>query len=309
MPRYFRDGTIDRKGYAEQLDKSIDLMWLRSKEEVSRLAPFFNQQSITEGDTWKIDSVGQALPLPVRNEDTEKKPFAQPAKGFPKTITVYPYRLFVRVTANMMLTQRFGRVNGMVSGLPMAAVAKLEALRAVVFNSQAFSGTAGSDSLSLCNDSHPHLNPEYGTWDNLGTGPMTVSNVHALRLLGQNMTNEFGRPYMVTITDLMFSTALERKAEEIRIAKKDPETALNTPHVLINDLAYTVVPRLTSTTAYFGFGQLRDEEKGIYEVTRLAPTVDNDEPANVDIPFQKRVKFLVGFGYATSQNVYGSAGT
>jgi len=305
--RFLRTGTIDRKTYSDQLSKTFDVMWLRSKKEVTALQPFFDKTNVNEGDTYVIGNVGSALTMPVVNEDTDKKPFAQPAPGSSKTITLYPYRLFVRVTDNMMRMQRYGRVEGMVSGLPQAAMAKLEYLRAAIFNG-AFSGTDGADSLALCYDSHPHENSEFGTWDNLGTGAMTVGNLHALLTLGLNMTNEFGRPYPVNLKRLLIPTALKRTAEENKVAAYDPETALNTPQVLINALTYTVSPHLTDSDAYFAFGDLQGEEKGIHEVSLMDPSVADDEPANVDIVLQKRVKFIVGFGFSTSKNVYGSAG-
>ena len=306
--KFFRSGTVDRKTYSDQLSKTFDVMWLRSKAEVTELQEFFETINMSEGDTFKIGSVGSSLTYPIRNEDTDTKPFAQVATGYNKTITVYPYRLFVRVTDNMRRMERYSKVEGMVSGLPMAAVAKKEAMRATIFNSQTFSGTAGADSLALCHNSHPHENTEYGTWDNLSTGVLNVDNLHTLRLLADKMTNEFGRPYPVELKKLLIPPDLRRKAAELMRADMDPESALNTPNVLINEMTYKVSHKLTDTDAYFGFGNLKGEERGILEVSLMAPEVKDDEPANVDILIQKRIKFICAFGYTRSKNIVASAG-
>jgi len=299
---------MDRKTYSDQLSKTFDVMWLRAKDEVSVLAPYFHKINISEGDTFRIGDVGSSLTMPVRNEDTAKRPYAHVAPGFSKELTLLPYRLFVRVTDNMRRMERYGKVAGMVSGLPNAAKAKIEYQRVDIFNSQTFSGTAGADSLALCHDTHPHQNIEYGTWDNLGTGVATVGNLHALRLLGQKMTNEWGRPMPVTLKDWLIPPDLQRTFEEIKIAPKDPETALNTPNVLINGMQYVMSPHLTDTDAYFGFGDLTGEEKGIYEVSLMDPSVADVTDGDPDIVLHKRIKAVNAFGYGTSKNIFASAG-
>jgi hypothetical protein len=183
-----------------------------------------------------------------------------------------------------------------------------ERLRARIFNSYAFSGTEGADNLPLCDNSHPHERTEEGTWDNLGTGDLTVDTAHALRLLGQNMTDDAGEPYPVDITEWLIPTALERKMEEIKVAPKDPETSLNTPNVLIKGQTYTVSPHLSDTDAYFAFGNLEGEEKGIYEVVLIADETINNSPSDGRIVLDRTVKMFVAYGFARSKNVYGSAG-
>jgi len=309
--RFAKLGIVDRKQYADQLSRDFDLMWLRSNEEISETEDMVVRWDVANGtgDNIKIGNTGSALQLPVKNEDTDAKPFAQPAPGYNKTITLYPYRQFVRVTDNMMRMQRYNMVSGMVSGMPNAAKAKRELLRVALWNG-AFSGTDGSDSFSLCYDSHPHENPEMGTWDNLTTGPLGVDNLHAARLLGQKMKNEWGRPMPVKHTMLAIPPDLERTAQEIRIAKFNPENALNQPNVLITDLSYKVVHNFSSTTAWFVYAKpANKEEFGIYEAVLMDPSVDDDEPGNVDIVWQKRIKFIVGYGFTRTKYVIGSAGT
>lgn len=308
MPRFMKAGIVDRKSYPDQLSRDFDVMWTRSLEEPAVLDQFFVTMDESEGDNFKISNIGANLDMPIANEDTEKLPYTQVAPGLSKTLTYVPYRMGVRATDTQRAMERYAKLSSMVSGLPAASMSKLEYLRVAIFDNS-FSGTAGADDLPLCSNSHPHENIEYGAWDNLGTGPASVGNLHAQRQLALKMTNEWGRPMPVDIRDWLIPTDLDQTFEEIKVAKQDPETALNTPNVLINNRGYVCSRHLSSTTAYWGFADLTGEARGIFEVFLQRPNVKNNNPENVDIIFDKRIKFIVAHGFATSKNVFGSAGS
>jgi len=306
---FLRPGVMDRKTYTDLVSRNFDTMWAKSNEEVSMLDQFFYTVDADGGEDYRIGNLTTRLSMPIRNEDTDDMPYSQPAPGFSKTITFYPYRMAIRVTDTMRRMDRYAKIPQAVSGLPNSAKAKLEYLRVDQFNSYAFSGTTGADSLSLCYDSHPHENVEMGTWDNLSTGPASVGNLHTARQLGLKMTNEWGRPQMVQIKRWLIPIALDKTFQEIQVAPMDPETALNTPNVYLKGNQFVVSPHLSSETAYFGFGDMTGDEHGIYEVFLMRPGVADNSPANADIITDKRIKFIVGHGFSTSKNVVGSAGT
>jgi hypothetical protein len=70
-----------------------------------------------------------------------------------------------------------------------------------------------------------------------------------------------------------------------------------------------VSPHLSSSTAYFGFGDKTGEDKGLLEMYLLRPNLANLGNNPVDIPIDKRVKMIVKVGFTVSKNAYGSAGT
>ena len=300
-------GIMDVDTYIDNLNRAIELLWMRKDQQKGVLAKFFNAMDV-ESLSYTISSVGQTVRMPVENNDTEELPYVEPAPGISKTFTLVNYRVGIRVTDTMLRADRFGKIVSMTGGLVTSAERRLEYLRAAIINA-AFTGTAGEDSLSLCNDSHTQYDPGASTWDNKGTGALTGANLQALRLLGQKMTNEIGAPDAVTLQELLVPPDLEQKARELTTATLTAETSLNTPTVLIKNLGVTVSPHLSSTTAYFGFGDKTGEEKGLLEMYLLRPNLANLGNNPVDIPIDKRVKMIVKVGFTVSKNVYGSAGT
>lgn len=308
---HFNRGVMDRNSAgpaAALLDRDHDAIWMQyDKGPKGKTAQWFETID-SPGDSYKLTSVGQALPLMTRNEDTEGIPIVSPAAGYPKEFTLYPYRMKVVITENLMAAQRWPRVRAMAGGLIPAGEWTQEYMRVNIFNN-ALTGTAGADSLPLCDDSHPHENPEMGTWDNEGTGPLTVGNWHAMRLLGQLMTDEMGRSTPVDIRTIYTHPNNEQKAREIMDAKFNPENALNQPNVLpFKNIE--VDANLTSTTAYFGIGGLKGEARGLLDIVLIALNTKDCRPSeNPDIVWAKRAKFFKATGFTRSKNVYGSAGT
>lgn len=300
-------GVMDVDTYIDNLNRAIELLWMRKDTQKGVLSKYFDAQDV-ESLAYTISSVGQTVRMPVENNDTEELPYVQPAPGRSKTFTLVNYRVGIRVTDTMIRSDRFNRIVAMTGGLVTSAERRLEYLRAAILNG-AFTGTDGEDSFSLCYDSHTQYDPGAAVWDNLGTGALTGANLQALRLLGQKMTNEIGAPDATTLRDLCVPPDLEQKAQELTTATLTAETSLNTPTVLIKNMGVTVSPHLTSTTAYFGFGDRTGEDKGLLEMYLLRPNLANLGNNPVDIPIDKRVKMIVKVGFTISRNVIASAGS
>jgi hypothetical protein len=307
-----RGGTVDRgAGSAKDLlDKSFDTIWARRDEFDPVTESLFEKISHRNaGDTFKIGNVGISHPLPHRNDDTQPLPFSQAAPGFSKEVTLYSYRSAARVTDTIVQTQRFPRALQMVNGLVTGPRRLMEYQRTAIFDG-AFAGTDGSDSLALCHDSHPHENPEAGTWDNLLTGPLTHGNLQAARLLMRQMKNEQGFPEPLVPKMLMVPPALEQKATELTVAVMNPETAINQPNVLIRSLNVLVNPFLESATAWFLIGDLTGEERGLFVVEAIPLNVKDCKPSeNPDIIWAKRTKVMHAVAFTRTKNIVGSAGT
>jgi len=308
MANYFaKPGVVERAVYVDNLDRSIEALWMRRDEHAGVLGQFFDAKD-TESISFKVSSVGTALTLPKKSEDTDQLPQAQPATGYDKTITQAVYRLGIRVTDTFIRADRFNRAVEMSGGLIKSAMRKMEYLRADIFNN-AFTGTSGADSLSLCNDSHPHENPEAGTWDNNGTAAaLSGTSLQALRLLGDKMTNEQGDPDPVMAEKLLVPPDLRQKALELVGSPKRAEDALNGVTVIIGDFEVVVSPFLSSTTAFFLIGDRSGWDKGLHELYLLRPSLDDVGDATADIPISKRVKMITAVDYTISKNVFGNAG-
>lgn len=306
MPQFTKLGVIQRDAYPDLLDKSMDVVWNRRDEFRGELGQFFETID-AESDTFKISSIGSALPLPKENEDTDGIPMEQPAPGHTKTITLIPYRQGIRVTDSMVSTERFGKVASMVQGIVKSPMQLREYQRATVFDN-AFSGTAGADSLSLCSNSHPHENITAGTWDNLTTGVLNGDNLQAAHLLHRKIKNEQNNPDPVRPRVLLIPPDLLQMAEELTASVQKPETALNQPNVLIKSFGIVVSEYLNSTTAWFTIGDLTGEERGLVEIVNQALNIKPMAP-ETDILFARRSKSIHAVTFTLSKNVVGSAGS
>lgn len=303
-------GIIDINANAQLLDAQIDMMWNRRDEFVGALSKYFDEEMKSEGLSHIVSSVGSALPLPQKNEDTESLPYYTPAPGFSKTFTLISYRAGIRVTDTQVKADRFKKTAYLVSGQLKSAMQKDEYLRAAIFNNAFTSGT-GADSQYLCADSHPHENADRGTWDNKGTGALTGPNLQALHLLGTKMTNEQGNPDPAYLQDLVIPPDLQQKAEELIKSDKRAEDALNGKTVLIGNLNIVVSPYLglSSAVQYFGIADREGPNKGLHQFTLIPWNIKNNNPANADIVIDKRIKAVHAIGFTVSKNVYGSTGS
>ena len=301
------EGAISIDSQIDLLDKSIETIWMQRNEFTGVLAQFFMKMQGQGGVDMKMSNVGSTLPLPIKNEDNEALPYFNPPAGFDKTYTYVNYRSGIRVLRSALESDRFSKVMSMVTGQAKSAFRLDEYLRAGIFDN-AFTGTSGADSLSLCNGSHPNEASETGTWDNSSTGALSGPNLQALRLKGANMTDAQGDPDPLMVQKLLVQPALEQKAKELVNSTKDAETALNTETQLITTLDVVVSPYLSSTTQYFLIGDRQGEGKGLFEIVLSDWNVGDNSPANRDIVVDKRVRGRKVIDFHTSRNVIGSTG-
>jgi hypothetical protein len=293
--------------YHDNLNRAIEALWMRRDEHAGVLGQFFDV-SDAESLSFQMSSVSSVLGLPRKSEDTDAMPYDTSPTGFKKTISLQNYRLAVRVTDTMIRADRFDRIVQQAGGLMKSAERKLEYQRAGIFNS-AFTGTSGADVKPLIGDDHPQEDPTAGTWDNEGTsGALTGATLQALRLLARKMTNEKGYPDPVMPVTLLVPPELEQKALELTGATLRAEDALNAPTVLISNLKVVVSPFLSSATAFYLIGDRTGMDKGLHEMYLMRPSMD-DETTTVDIPINKRIKFINAVDFSTSRNIYGNLGT
>lgn len=310
MANYFSsNGTVDRTAAPDLLNKAIDTMVLQ-RNEVSGavLGQFFDVETKDSGLSHIVSSVTSQLALPQENQDTEALPYLTPAPGYDKTITLVNYRSGIRVTDTMLRADRFSKVMGMVSGQMKSALRLDEYMRASILNN-AFTGDDGADGKDLCDDAHPHENPEAGTWDNKGTGALSGPNLHALRLLARKMTDPQGDPDWCMPKALVIPEDLEQTALELTRSTGKPATALNDPNVLIDGLQVVVSPYLSSATQYYLFADRTGPEKGLMEIQLLDWRVADNNPANASIVLDKELKAIKAFSFSVSKNIYGSTGS
>ena len=300
--------TQVRETWPDLIDKSIDMIWDQRNEAPSLVLGQFFDTVKAASKEYVISSVTSHLPLPREAEDLDPKPYAVAAPGRKKTFTVTNYQLAVRATDTAFRLDRFDRIFYSVSGL-VQSTARFDELHRAAIIDDMFAGTDGDDSLSLCNDSHPNENRETGTWDNSGTGALSGPNLHAMILLADLMTdaqghpNSTGGPYTAVIPPQLRQTIIELTKTPLK-----PNTALNDTNALLQDVTWVKSPYLSSAVQYGIFGNLRGEEKGLFEVANMDWDISDNKPANVDIKIDRRAKAIKTYGFTHSRNFFGSTG-
>jgi len=310
---YLRPGIVERFGTARDIvDKTIDLIIERANRVPLEGAKFFRSVDASKirSDEYKESTTSNVLDLPPENNDSEDIPYDSPAPGFPQTFSILNYRLGTRVERQTQEDQiRPGELNSALGGLINAAQRRVEYALASIFNN-GFTGTAGADSLSLFNDSHPQENNEGGTWDNLETAAaLSASAFETARINMMNQTNERGDPMPITGNQLIVSPSDMHEARRILRSDQQPGNALNDANVHRNDFTLTVYNWTTSTTAWFLRGDLPQDQWGIVFVNKVPMNVaPSNDPSNPDILMAERVRMRFAVGFTTERNMNGNAG-
>ena len=300
-------GILTPESAPDLLNKAIQAIWMRRDEFTSNLKQLFETIPLEHGKEHIFSSVSSVVGLPEVTDDTDPISYANPAPGFKQTYTMVTYVKGVRVTDQAIRFDRFGKIVAMVSGLVKSAMRKEEYSYAGVING-GFATAKTADAAYLFSASHLHENPEAGTYSNLATGALTTSNLQSMRLKARKMTNDLGFPDPVLMTKLLVEPTLEQKALELTQSFKRADDSLNAETVLINNLEVIVSPFLSSTTAYFGIGDRKSEDKGLIKVELMAPEMADNRPARVDIKIDRRIKMIYAVGAYQGKNIYGSTG-
>ena len=311
--QYFDGYSIsaDTKQYLDHVDGAIDLAVLRGDKALREQDDFFFGIK-SPSTTFKMTDVGSILDLPKRNNDEDDLPASTPAPGRATTFTPLQYRQKVQITKRFMKTDRLGMGMVLAGGLPSAVTRKKQYLMAVIF-ANAFTSGTGADGDYLCSASHDPVNPNGTARSNLGTGPLSVDNWHALRLRMVKQVDELGYPKPGDITDLGIPPDLERKATEMLKSKLDPEGSMNTETVLTNFKIRLMHYWTASTTAYFGFNMsIPAQQRGMYHVYLTeGPDLQDCKPSdNPGIVWAKMAEYDGTYGFTeATEYIVGSDGT
>jgi len=304
---YSSPGVLEPKVFADLVDKAMDLVWERRDQVTPQLMPLFEKATSQTG-SFKTSSVSSIVDLPIKSEDTQPLPYTQPAPGFDQTFTTVNYRRAIRVTDDMRSMDRFGKVQMMISGLPKAATRLLEYACADVLNN-AFATNLGADGMYLCDSRHPSEDPAAATWSNLQTAAaLSPTTFSTARVAMRQRKNEKGYVDPIAPKLLVTGPANEEMAYKILNANLQPQSALNDPNWNKSVVTAIIADWITSSTAWFLFGDLTGPARGLFYVERVAPNVKPVGSEDPDIIWGRRLKMAFAMGFTTCRNVEGNAG-
>jgi len=265
-------GLIQHPQYPNVYDKTMD-MYARREDNVPIQGAQFFQEDTAETLEHKIATYGSVLKVLRRRDDSDRLPFEQPADGYDQTLNIRTFRMGTRFTQTIEKIDRSGKLRRMaMQGLPDALRRTLEFAYADIINNG--STTEGADGSNLFASDHYHEDPDAGQWSNSETGAaLTSTSYNTMRVNMRKRTNEKGYVAPITLKKLIVSPDNEQKALEIRGSSQTPETSTNAVNVWQNRFDVVVWDYLTSTTAWYGWGDLIEDMWGLHVAFLTRPEV------------------------------------
>jgi len=172
------------------------------------------------------------------------------SEGYKKTFTHNAWTKGIRITRKAKQNDLYGIFDDLPAQRGIAAARTREKHGASVFNG-AFSGTAGPDSLSLCNSAHTSTVDGIANQSNTGTDTLTKTTVSSTRLKMKKFYGLNGERIGVKMDMLLVPMDKEEDAWTIIKTKGEPETDSNNANFHFGAYKLSVWDELTSTYNWF----------------------------------------------------------
>jgi len=270
-------GFIEGSGVGvDALDKTVDALRVRFNKVPLQGGELFKTES-PSGGVFKVSQYGTALDLPAKSEDSDEMPHSVPWKGWPIQKAIQNYRLLTAIERTFEEDQLMSVASRMAGGMMQSARTLLEYDWADVFNKAVTATATGADGVPLADDSHPLADRDKGTWDNKETAAaLTHANYSTARKNMRKRVNEKGDPSPLRPTQIWVTPENEQKAREIFESEKVDDNSLNNKNVWKGEVSIKVYDWLTSTTAWFLWGnryELGAEDRGLHYAQAVAPNI------------------------------------
>ena len=269
---YAVTGPIHSTERPDNSDKSFDLS-IRSRQNTPIQGSQFFREEKADAEFWKMTTWSNVMDMPRISPDTAPLSFGAPSPGFPLTVNIQTYRQALALTRTFLKVDRFGQVGSMQEGLLDAGKRFIEMGFANTINTG--TTTLGSDGSYLFANDHKHTDPRGGTWSNIGTGGAALSETtyNASRLVLRKTTNDKGFVSPVMVDKLIGPPELESPMIKLTKSEREPGTNLNAVNPW-EGLAYFVWDYLTSSTAWYLWGDAPRENWGLHYCVLTPPEVN-----------------------------------
>jgi len=297
-------GYIDRLNTgASALDKALDELVMRENAYPIQGEQFFRMVQPKAG-SFKSTDFGTRYQLPVKSEDADPMPTANPVQGFVKTHTTVQYRLGAKAMKTLAEQELFPYARRAIGGLMDSGKLLLEYSFADIVNQAVTaSGYDGADGVALASASHPHEKRQTGTWSNLETASaLSHSTFSTARTNLRKRTDEFGNRMTLRARKLVVPADLEEAANIIVASELKSGSSLNDKNVLKGSVEVVVWDYLTDTNAWFLIGDIKEDNRGLLfgnEVpASIAPMSGADTSTDVKWAERLRMRFVTGLQVA-----------
>jgi len=295
-------GYIDRLNTGDNaLDRELDELAMRRNEYPIQGASMFRDVSsqIKAGE-FKTAQFGNRYQLPVKSEDADPMPQANPVQGFVQSYTTVQYRLGAKVMKSMVEQEVKPYARKALSGLMDSGRLLYEYSMASHINqATTASGYDGADGVPLASASHPHERRQTGVWSNLGSAAaLSHSAYSTARTAMRKRTDEFGNRMMMRPKLLVVPADLEEQAKVILASELKSGTSLNDKNVLQNEVQVMVYDYMTDTNAWFLVADTPEDNRGLIfgnEVpASIAPMTGADTGTDVKWAERLRMRYFTG---------------
>uniref|UniRef100_A0A6H1ZS65 Putative capsid protein n=1 Tax=viral metagenome TaxID=1070528 RepID=A0A6H1ZS65_9ZZZZ len=170
---------------------------------------------------------------------------------YDQTFTFPEKALGIKIERKLYDDELFGKMNVRPWQMAIAKARTREKTAAAIFNG-AFTGTAGPDSVSLCNASHPYSPTDATTQSNAGSTALSATSIEATRQIGfTSIFNDRGELLEVNYDTIVCPIALEETAWMVINSKGMVETSNNNRNFHYGRYQLAMWNRLTDTNNWF----------------------------------------------------------
>lgn len=239
--------------FPNHLDRDFDKDFFDEYERVQgEHTPFAKVEKANASYIQELDTIG--LGGVQEMYEGQPIPFERIQEGYTKQITFDNFGLGLQFTENAWEDDQYGALKKAPAELGRAFEYTKDVKWFDLLNSGFVTTTrSGNDSKALFDDAHPQQGGGSDTYDNDGTGSLTMTTLQAALNHFETLTNERGIPTPFKGPKvLLIHPNLRWKAKELLLSEYNPENANMQYNTLEGEeLTYKVVHFLTSSAPWF----------------------------------------------------------
>lgn len=238
--------------FPNHLDRDFDKSFFDEyNRAVGEYASLAKMETATSSYIQEMDTIGLgAVRSMVEGQPVE---FERISEGYTKQITFDLFGLGMQFTEVAWEDDQYGDLKKAPAELGKAFEYTKDLKWFDLFNSGFVTTTrTGNDSKALFADDHPSQGVSGDTFDNAGSGSLTMTNLQTALNHFENLENEKGIPTPMTGQKiLLIPPNLRWKAEELLLSEYNPENANQQYNTVKNELSYMVVHYFSTQSPWY----------------------------------------------------------
>jgi len=245
-----RGGIAISENFGDLLDPRFRKIYTTEYEEniKENMVPMLYGMETSNKESERVSGIGSMSDLTTFNGSID---YDVPSQLYDKVFAFPEKALGFKVERKLADDDLFGIMDRRPWQMAISVARTREKHGASIFNN-AFTGTDGPDSLSLCNDSHPYSPDDATTQDNKGSSALTAVSIEATRRIGlTSIMSDRGEPLEINYDLILCAPAKEEKGWEVINSKGKVDTADNNRNFHFGRYKLAVWSKLSNTNNWF----------------------------------------------------------